>query len=269
MRTKHGFHLGMAAVAVIALSAGLPARLGAQQDADSTVQVGNGDLGGVVTGPSGPEAGVWVIAETTDLPTKFAKIVVTDDRGRYVIPDLPKGNYSLWVRGYGLVDSPKVRSEPGKLVNLAAVAAPDAAAAAQYYPPIYWYSMLKVPEASEFPVGKVKSQGEWLTVIKSGGCNACHALGTPGTRTISNELGEFRNSAEAWERRVQSGQALTQMARDIGKLDAPRAFKMFGDWTDRIAGGELPFAKPERPQGIERNIVLTPVGLEHTYGLSS
>ena len=38
----------------------------------------------------GPEAGVWVIAETTDLPTKFARIVVTDDRGRYVIPDLPK-----------------------------------------------------------------------------------------------------------------------------------------------------------------------------------
>jgi hypothetical protein len=254
MRTKHGFYFGVAAVAVAALSAGLPTRLDAQQESASTIQIGTGDIGGVVTGPSGPEAGVWVIAETTDLPTKFAKIVVTDDRGRYVIPDLPKGNYSLWVRGYGLVDSPKVHSEPGKLVNLAAVAAPNAAAAAQYYPPIYWYSMLKVPEASEFPVGKVKSQGEWLTVIKSGGCNACHALGTPGTRTISNELGEFRSSAEAWERRVQSN---PQMARDIGKLDAPRAFQMFGDWTDRIAAGELPFAKPERPQGIERNIVLT------------
>src|SRR5262245_53032036 len=70
------------------------------------------DLGGVVTGPKGPEAGVWVIAETSDLPTKFVRIVVTDDRGRYVVPDLPKANYNVWVRGYGLVDSPKVQSAP-------------------------------------------------------------------------------------------------------------------------------------------------------------
>ena len=42
------------------------------------------------------EAGVWVIAETTDLPTKFAKIFVTDDAGRYyLIPDLPKANYKI------------------------------------------------------------------------------------------------------------------------------------------------------------------------------
>jgi hypothetical protein len=257
MRMKDLFYSGVAAVAATVLSPALSGRLDAQQDPDLTIQIGNADLGGVVTGPGGPEAGVWVIAETTDLPTRFAKIVVTDDRGRYVIPDLPKANYTLWVRGYGLVDSPKLRSEPGKLVNLTAVPAPNAAAAAQYYPPIYWYSMLQVPQASEFPMGNVKSQGEWLTTIKSGGCVACHALGTPGTRKISNELGEFSNSAEAWQRRVQSGQAMTQMARDIGKLDAPRAFKMFGDWTDRIAAGELPFAKPERPQGVERNIVLT------------
>ncbi len=255
MRTERRLLLGVVAIAVLLTAA--PARVDAQQSADPALQIGSNDLGGVVMGPSGPEAGVWVIAETTDLPTKFAKIVVTDDRGRYVIPDLPKANYSVWVRGYGLVDSPKVRTEPGKTLDLTAVVAPNAAAAAQYYPPIYWYSMLKVPDKSEFPVGKVAHQGEWLTVIKSGGCVACHALGTPGTRTISNELGEFKNSAEAWERRVQSGQALTQMARDIGKLDAERAYAMFGDWTDRIAAGELPFDKPARPQGIERNVVLT------------
>ena len=69
------------------------------------VRIDSDDIGGVVTGPRGPEAGVWVIAETTDLPTKFVRIVVTDDRGRYVVPDLPKANYSVWVRGYGLVDS--------------------------------------------------------------------------------------------------------------------------------------------------------------------
>src|SRR6202023_1110060 len=99
----------------------------------------------------GPEAGVWVIAETTELGTKMSKMVVTDDQGRYVLPDLPKANYDVWVRGYGLVDSPKVKTAPGKTLNLTAVTAPNAAAAAQYYPAIYWYSMLKIPAKSEFP----------------------------------------------------------------------------------------------------------------------
>src|SRR5215213_7320681 len=114
------------------------------------LQVGDSDIGGVVNGPRGPEAGVWVIAETNDLPTKFVRIVVTDDRGRYLIPDLPKASYSVWVRGYGLVDSEKVSAEPGKPLNLRAVPAPDEAAAAQYYPAIYWYSMLEIPPLSEF-----------------------------------------------------------------------------------------------------------------------
>ena len=55
----------------------------------SALSIGPADIGGVVTSAQGPEAGVWVIAETTDLPTTFAKIVVTDDAGRYVIPALP------------------------------------------------------------------------------------------------------------------------------------------------------------------------------------
>src|SRR2546422_3780582 len=120
--------------------------------------IGEGDLAGIVTSASGPEAGVWVIAETNDLPTKFAKIVVTDDRGRYLIPELPKANYSVWVRGYGLVDSPKLQAAPGRTLDLTAVTAPSAAAAAEYYPAIYWYSMLKVPAKSEFPAGPVKTQ---------------------------------------------------------------------------------------------------------------
>ena len=66
-----------------------------------------------------------MIAETTDLPTKFVKIVVTDDQGRYVLPELPKANYDVWVRGYGLVDSPKVTATPGKMLDLTAVAAPN------------------------------------------------------------------------------------------------------------------------------------------------
>ena len=103
-------------VAVAAIAVTPRANLRAQQAAAQTVAIDTDDIGGVVTGPKGPEAGVWVIAETTDLPTKFAKIVVTDDRGRYLLPDLPKANYNVWVRGYGLVDSPKVpgdsRQEP-------------------------------------------------------------------------------------------------------------------------------------------------------------
>jgi hypothetical protein len=224
---------------------------------EASVLVGTSDLGGLVTSGNGPEAGAWVIAETTDLATRFAKIVVTDDRGRYVIPELPAANYQLWVRGFGLVDSPKVQATPGRIINLAAVPASNEKEAAQYYPAMYWWSLLNPPPSSEFPLPKIKSQGEWLNIIKVGACGSCHALGTPGTRAISKELGGFKNSVEAWERRLMSGQAQFFMARDIGRLDTQRALAMFAEWTDRIAAGELPFAKPERPQGIERNIVIT------------
>ncbi len=241
------------------------ARLSAQS-ADPAIRIGGRDLGGVVTSANGPEAGVWVIAETTDLPTKFAKIVVTDDRGRYVLPDLPKATYRVWVRGYGLVDSPKVRTAPGKIVDLKASVAPSPAAAAEYYPAIYWYSMLKVPDKSEFPgTGPsgngipvtLKSQARWLDVVKTNGCYTCHQLGNKATRTIPKELGDFASSKEAWARRVVSGQAMTQMANNLGRLDPKRATELFADWTDRIAAGELPHSQPQRPQGVERNIVIT------------
>jgi len=117
--------------------------------AQQTVKVGTTDIGGTVISAAGPEAGVWVIAETTDLPTKFARIVVTDDQGRYLVPDLPMANYSVWVRGYGLVDSAKLTARPGQLVSHTAVPAPDEAAAAHYYPAIYWYAMMKIPPASD------------------------------------------------------------------------------------------------------------------------
>jgi len=238
----------------------------AQQAVSESIRIDDDDIGGVVTGPNGPEPGVWVIAETADLPTRFVKIVVTDDQGRYVVPDLPKATYSVWVRGYGLVDSPKVRTEPGKIVNLKSVVAPNAAAAAEYYPAIYWYAMLKVPDKSEFPgtgLGgngipvTLKSQAQWLDVVKTNGCYTCHQLGNKATRTIPKDLGRFTSSAEAWARRIVSGQAMTQMTNNIGRLDARRALALFADWTDRIAAGELPASKPTRPQGIERNVVIT------------
>jgi hypothetical protein len=253
------FYLSVAAIMLAAAAPFAPAH------AQQSVTVGASDLGGVVRGPSGPEAGVWVIAETTDLPTKFAKVVVTDDQGRYLLPELPKAKYKVWVRGYGLVDSPKTDSEPGRLVDLAAVPAPNAAAAAEYYPAIYWYAMLNVPEKSLFPgtgpqgngmPTHLRSQAEWLNVVKTNGCYTCHQLGNKATRSIPKELADMKPE-EAWMRRIMSGQAQAQMANAMGRLDVPRALKLFGDWTDRIAAGELPAAQPTRPRGVERNVVIS------------
>src|SRR5207253_3075590 len=138
------------------------------QAAPAQIRIAAADIGGTVTGAKGPEAGVWVIAETRDLPTKYVKIVVTDDAGRYVIPDLPKASYDIWVRGYGLVDSPKVKGTPGKLLDLKAVSAPSRAAAAAYYPGIYWYSMLHIPDAKLFPGTGLQGNGMPVTLKDQG-----------------------------------------------------------------------------------------------------
>ena len=265
MRRRPNFYLAVLALGIGIVLAASPAKLSAQQNKKATVSIDNDDIGGVVTSAKGPEAGVWVIAETTELPTRFAKMVVTDDQGRYVVPDLPKANYSIWVRGYGLVDSPKVKSTPGRNLNLKATVAPNEAKAAEYYPAIYWYSMLKLPDASEFG-GKGKlppnaTQIEWLTIIKNRSCIGCHQLGQRSTRTfpqnVPHPLGTFATSEERWFRRIQSGQAAELMLRDAVKELGGAPFRYFADWTDRIAGGELPHSKPARPQGDERNIVVS------------
>src|SRR4051794_1687893 len=146
MNIRKRLYLGVAAIGVAGFLAAAPTQLRAQ----ATVPIDNDDIGGVVTGPGGPEAGVWVIAETRDLPTRFAKMVVTDDQGRYVVPDLPKAKYKVWVRGYGLVDSQKVDAEPGQQLNLPAAKAPDEKTAANVYPAAYWYAMMKIPAADQF-----------------------------------------------------------------------------------------------------------------------
>ena len=263
IRTILGF--GMAAVGLAVLLAASPVAMNAGQVTGQAVDIDNDDLGGVVTSANGPEAGVWVIAETADLPTKFVRIVVTDDQGRYLLPDLPSAGYSVWVRGYGLVDSPKVEAAPGRIVNLTAVVAPNARAAAEYYPAGYWFSLLEPPDKSEFPgtgpegngiSPNVRSQAEWLRNVKSGSCMACHQLGNKATREIPASLGTFDSSVAAWDRRIQSGQAGGSMSNGLNRLGRGRALEMFADWTDRIAAGELP-PSPPRPQGQERNIVIT------------
>ena len=230
------------------------------------VKIKADDIGGVVTSDKGPEAGVWVIAETTDLPTRYIKEVVTDDRGRYLIPDLPKAKYTVWARGYGLVDSPKVETNPGKLVDLKPSVAPDAKTAAKLYPASYWYAMMKVPEKNEFPgtgpsgngiSPNIKNQGQWIHLVKTDSCESCHQLGNEYTRTIPSMFSNFDSPAQAWMRRVQSGQAGNAMIGGLNQLGPQRATAEFGDWTTRMMHGELPAQAPPRPQGVERNVVIT------------
>jgi hypothetical protein len=264
MRNRRMFYFGCAlALAIASFAATSRNAVSAQQS--GSLRIGASDIGGVVSSSKGPEAGVWVIAETTDLPTRYIKEVVTDDRGRYLIPDLPKANYTVWARGYGLVDSPKVQAEPGKHVDLNPTVAPDAKAAAQYYPGNYWYALLKVPEKNEFPgtgatgngiSPSIRTQGEWIHLIKTDSCESCHQLGNAYTRTIPSMFSNL-DPAQAWMRRVQSGQAGAIMLGGLSQLGAKRATEQFGDWTTRIANGELPSEVPPRPQGVERNIVVT------------
>ena len=264
MRARQTLNFGCAVTVAIATCIAISwSGIHAQQTA--SVRVGASDIGGVVSSSKGPEAGVWVIAETTDLPTRYIKEVVTDDRGRYLIPDLPKANYTVWARGYGLVDSPKVSAEPGKHVDLKPTVAPDAKSAAQYYPANYWYALLTVPEKGEFPgtgpsgngiSPNIKAQAEWIHLIKTDSCESCHQLGNAYTRTIPSMFSNL-DPPQAWMRRVQSGQAGVIMLGSLSQLGAKRATEQFANWTTRIANGELPSEAPPRPQGVERNIVIT------------
>ena len=235
----------------------------AQQPARA-VAIDDDDIGGVVTGPKGPEAGVWVIAETTSTGTKFRKIVATDDAGRYVLPDLPRGNYTVWVRGYGLADSKPVTGRPGQQLNLQAVAAPTPQAAAAVYPANYWYSLIKIPDKSEFPgtgpkgngiAPGMRSQADWITQMKDG-CQLCHQMGNRATREFVKPIPGAQSTHDAWDRRVRSGQRGPQMSGALDRFGRERALTMFADWTDRITKGEVP-PQPPRPQGLERNLVLT------------
>ena len=267
---KETFGVGpLLGIAMLAVA--FPADVRAQQNPVQQVAapvIDDDDIGGVVTSRFGPEAGVWVIAETKDLGTRFAKIVVTDERGRYVIPDLSKANYRLWVRGYGLVDSEKVAAQPGSHLDMTAVIAPSLAEAAQYYPAAYWYSMLKIPDQSRFPGTGDKGNGipeyfktpqHWLNFIKTNGCGNCHQIGNYATRTIPAALGQFESSIDAWSHRLSVGPAGHDMVNFITQLMTPDGgqLKALADWTDRIQAGELPSRSPQRPVGVERNLVVT------------
>lgn len=234
---------------------------------------------GSVTGPKGPEAGVWVIAETSDLPTRFAKIVVTNEEGRFALPELPTATYKVWSRGYGLLDSESVEASPGDSISLDASAAPSEAQAAQIYPANYWSSMIQVPGASEFPgtgpAGNgispaLESQQHWIAHMIEN-CQFCHQLGDKTTRTLP----DIGDPIAAWDQRIHrsrspddvfldDGMPESRKKRDYGQrmnnlmtqFGRERGLKMFADWTTRIADGAVP-PFPSRPAGIERNVVIT------------
>jgi hypothetical protein len=241
---------------LMACAAAVPAAPDAAPAARGAARLGADEIGGTVASARGAEAGVWVIAETQDFQTRFAKIVVTDEAGRYLIPNLPQAKYRVWVRGYGLIDSPAVEAVRGQPLDLAARVAPDAASAAKIYPAAYWYAMMRIPEEAEtanLPGGR----NGYLMWMKNMGCVGCHQLGNLATRTIPKSLGSFKSSQAAWLRRVQSGQAGRQMINVLQGALAGIPTHYLADWTDRIAAGELPAGQPVRPSGIERNVVAT------------
>ncbi|MGI9625932.1 MAG: carboxypeptidase-like regulatory domain-containing protein, partial [Longimicrobiales bacterium] len=248
MRTVIAVALALSTVASCQTESSDPTGSGIVVDAD--------DIGGVVTSASGPEAGVWVIAETDDFDTRFARIVLTDDDGRFLVPDLPEATYQLWVRGYGLEDSDKVTGERGEIVELNASVAPHAAAAAKVYPAAYWYSMMHLPTEEEAAEVNGGLNG-YLTWVKNMGCVGCHQLGNEATRTIPPAFADAASTEEAWAHRIASGQAGNNMVRLAQQSLRGLPIKYMAEWTDRIAAGELPEQVPDRPSGVERNVVAT------------
>src|SRR3989442_4691911 len=216
-------------------------KVGAQQPRSVRVDFGKKDIAGVVPSSKGLEAGVSVIAETTELPTKFVRIVVTDDQGRYLIPDLPQANYQIFVRGYGLLDSRRQPAKPGRRLDLKADVAPDARAAAQVYPAAWWLSMLTLPNDKEFHKKFTMDMKE---------CFDCHQVGNKATREFgSTATAGATSSLDAWDRRTKVGPSGPSMGSFFLAIGSQR--KMFADWTDQIMKGEAPGQTPPRPRGVE------------------
>ncbi|HVQ15911.1 MAG TPA: carboxypeptidase-like regulatory domain-containing protein, partial [Vicinamibacterales bacterium] len=218
--------------------------VGGQQNA-AGFKIDDASIGGTVVNSNGgkPEAGVWVIAETKSLPAPFRKIVVTDDQGRYLVPDLPAGTYELWVRGYGLKDSERVKGARGENVKLQVANAATPQEAAKIYPASYWTAMIQPPPMSELPP-RFKSQDEWLATLRNG-CNHCHELGMAQTRIYT--------TPKDWDAMFLRAKSMHQELDAMGRTAVE---KMLADWGTRVAAGEVPPAPP-RPTGIERNVVVS------------
>src|SRR5258705_4092406 len=216
-----------------------------QVAAQGGLQVDKASIGGTVTNAASgkPEAGVWVIAETK-LGVPYRKIVVTDDQGRFLAPDLPTASYDVWVRGYGLKDSAKTKAERGAQVKLQVASAATPQEAAKIYPAAYWTAMIKAPSKEELP-DEYKSQEHWLAALR-GGCNQCHQLGMPNMRTNFT-------TPELWDFFIKKNSGMNGEANRLGREVLEKAL---ADWAMRIKAGEVPPAPPP-PAGIECNFVVT------------
>lgn len=260
---------GMAAAAMIVA--------GAWSKSGPSVAAAAPDITGVVTGAKGPEAGVWVIAETKDFPTSFRKIVVTDDAGKFLIPELPAAGYQVWVRGYGLADSEKTQARPGADVRIRVRPAASPQEAAEIYPSNYWYSLLRVPETGDFPGtgtgangnginARMRMQADWIDRLKDG-CQLCHQIGNKATREMPLvDMNAQKSSKEAWLNRIRAGGAGPAMLTEAGRIGSDRLLELYAEWSDRIKAGQLPPAPP-RPRGKERNVVLTMWGWGDRQGM--
>ncbi len=230
-----------------------------------------GFISGRVVNGAAPEAGVWVIAETKETNTPFIKIVVTDDQGSFTLPQLPDATYNVWVRGYGLLDSAKVKGRPGDTsLELKAETAKDPRDAAKVCPGDYWLSLLEVPAAKNFPgtgltaqggngfLPSMLSQDDWMHRFKRD-CNFCHQLGNQLTRTLTHmdfDKLRLKSHEDAWIYRTSLGVRGTAMQAAFIQFGQDGMAKTMADWTRAVAGGAVP-PMPPRPQGIERNIVVT------------
>ena len=276
------------AVGLVALAIVFPTNAqqnSARQAASSRYVSPPGYITGTVQGEHGPEAGVWVIAETKELATGMIKTVVTDDQGRYLLPELPAVTYRVFVRGYGLADSASVNAKPSaKPVNFKVTSAKTPAEAAKVYPGDYWLSLLAPPPRDLFPGTGEKSdtnpngnglnprmtdQDHWIDQLKKG-CNFCHQLGNALTRDVNHvflakpELA--KSHIDAWEWRLGVGVRGTSMYSTMAGMGKTATLKVLADWTEAIEKGALP-PVPPRPTGIERNIVSTQwdVGDDHSF----
>jgi len=249
----------------------------AQTPATVTREYPEGYISGRVIGPNGPEAGVWVIAETKESNSPLIKIVVTDDDGRFALPQLPDFTYNVWVRGYGLVDSEKVEGRPGdRDMELTAVPASTPLEAAQIYPGDYWLSLLDVPTAlpGTGPAAAggngflptVTSQDDWMHAFKKD-CNFCHQLGNEITRTLGHmdHLG-FDSHEAAWQYRTSLGVRGGSMQGAFLQFGMDGMSKTMADWTRKVESGAVP-PTPPRPSGVERNVVVTlwDIGGDHDF----
>lgn len=241
--------------------------------ASAAIDIDDDDIAGVVNGPTGPEAGAWVIAETDSLDTRMIKIVVTDDQGRFVLPDMPDADYIVWTRAYGRADSETVDAKPGNgSVALKLKAAPNEQEAAQIYPANYWFSLIEPPPETEFPGTGPSGNGinpgfanqqYWMAHLKEQ-CHFCHQMGTKTTREVAGA-----NKVEAWNERLKMARAegdptvdvhgsafSATMQNNMTRFGRQRGLAMFADWSTRIEAGAVP-AQPPRPQGLEQNLVIT------------